>query len=858
MANLDLRPAHLPITVYYKGDVSMQFSFTSGGVLYPLTSVTAANFVISEKNGTTALNLSSGSGLTITAAAGTIDLAITHAQIVALATQEYNYEFYLTLSGGDVWPILDSFFNVSEDGQVSVTSSDVAVSLDGSNVDVSIVAPAASGGGTWGSITGTLSDQTDLQSALDAKAATSHTHALSALTQSSATSGQVPKWNGTAWAAATDSNGVYSGSGTIPDGTAASLAAAGQFTINYANTGLPALWAIDNNNIQLRSPDGNVRIQVDNDQAEIESAAGFRLTIDGSSGTAGQVPTAQGDGTTLWEDQAGGGASITDITYADMQTAITGDTLTEGAFYRITDAAGTDLGFVCQAIKTNEITVNGTGGYLNADFQAAGDYSGATIPAVPYYIYYTGASGAFTVGETITGDDNGSTAVIVSDNGSDTLEVSDVTGDWNTETTFLGGTSGSTATLDTYEAGSPEVAAGSQLGIWRTGFETVIINYLNLSGGTFAVGDTITGGTTGATAVIVTDDGAISMTAYMTSAGVSFDGSEVLDNGNGVTSDQDGAAGSPTIILGDVVIWSLLHYMLTNDTLLDGTDPATNTAAYTILDKATYQETYVPTWDFSEFDFVGNTVVYRQDTIGNLIRGNDGLSVFSWGNSNYERNIINGGIINQKNDFGYIRNVRLAPGAEISNNIIPESSSIYDCEINVSGSIYGNTLMPFAEIGKCIIDHGGEISGNAFLGSGRIIKNTIAQNAKIGDCTIGEGTEIADNILENSGELISITAGEGCTVSRNKIGQGATLGGSTTMGDGAAITDTTLANGYALNVTLAAAEIIDGLNYGQITTIDEATRDGLIAPAAGLLILNTDTSKLNFYTGAGWEAVTSS
>lgn len=37
-------------------------------------------------------------------------------------------------------------------------------------------AVSGGGGGTWGSITGTLSAQTDLQSALDAKAASSHTH----------------------------------------------------------------------------------------------------------------------------------------------------------------------------------------------------------------------------------------------------------------------------------------------------------------------------------------------------------------------------------------------------------------------------------------------------------------------------------------------------------------------------------------------------------------------------------------------------------------------------------------------------------------------------------------------------------
>lgn len=42
--------------------------------------------------------------------------------------------------------------------------------------------PPGGGGGVWGSITGTLSDQTDLQAALDSKAATSHTHTASQVT----------------------------------------------------------------------------------------------------------------------------------------------------------------------------------------------------------------------------------------------------------------------------------------------------------------------------------------------------------------------------------------------------------------------------------------------------------------------------------------------------------------------------------------------------------------------------------------------------------------------------------------------------------------------------------------------------
>ncbi len=85
-------------------------------------------------------------------------------------------------------------------------------------------ADAGGGGATWGGITGTLSAQTDLQSALNAKAATSHTHAPSEITQGGATNGQVLAWNGTAWAPAsasgattflglTDTPGSFSGQG---------------------------------------------------------------------------------------------------------------------------------------------------------------------------------------------------------------------------------------------------------------------------------------------------------------------------------------------------------------------------------------------------------------------------------------------------------------------------------------------------------------------------------------------------------------------------------------------------------------------------------------------------------------------
>jgi hypothetical protein len=76
--------------------------------------------------------------------------------------------------------------------------------------------------------TQTISTVSGLQSALDGKqasgsyASSSHTHSLSDISQSSATTGQVPTWNGTAWAAATPSGGG-GGSYTLPTATSSVL-----------------------------------------------------------------------------------------------------------------------------------------------------------------------------------------------------------------------------------------------------------------------------------------------------------------------------------------------------------------------------------------------------------------------------------------------------------------------------------------------------------------------------------------------------------------------------------------------------------------------------------------------------------
>jgi len=477
-------------------------------------------------------------------------------------------------------------------------------------------------------------------------------------------------------------------------------------------------------------------------------------------GTAGQVlAKINGDDyNTEWVDQSGGGgggASITEITYADMATALQDATLTPGQFYNITDAAGTDLGFICQAVKENEITVNGTGGYLNADFQGEGDYSNV-------------------------------------------------------------------------EAGTG-VAFGTQKGIWRPGFEAIVIPYTNLAGGSFAVGDTITGGNTGATAVVDSDNGS-EVTAYMTSAGVAFDGSEVLDNGNGVTADMNGAAGNPDIALGDVVVWNLLHWQLTDDTLLNGTDPETNTDAYTLLDKATYPETYIEAWDVSEFDFENNWLQRRIDNKGNdiaysFITSQSGywgyafnpILNFQWGNSTWYSVKAIDGLVNDKNTYSSIYANRLYGDAGISENI---GGGIYRANVlNEKAFIYQNTLAETASIEENILSPGIGIDANA-LGLGVLIRANSLSGGRIGANTILENGYIIVN--EGSISIINNTLAVGGYISGNK-GVGAEVAGNT-IGEASGIFDNNIYQAARIaDCMLGDGAFIRNCNIGQNIRIENKT-----------------------------------
>lgn len=616
----------------------------------------------------------------------------------------------------------------------------------------------------------------------------------------------------------------------------------------------------------------------------------------------------------LFDDLPGGpggpgGASYTEVTYSEMQALIASNGLTPGGWYLITDANGTDLGFLTNAVTENTINVSGVGGYLNADFQAVGDYSGAPetfgtqlgiwrtsfeevtidyLNLTPDYVSYSTSSGLLDPAETFT-TDLGTTGEVITDDGAGTVTVQNLSQALVAGEIITGDTSAESVTVDIY------------------------------TNPAFAVGDTITGGTTGATAVIVTDDGASSMTAYMTSPGVSFDGSEILDNGNGVFANQDGAATSPTIVQGDVVIWNLLHWQLTDAALLNGTAPegnvssgnyiyyydasgaftvgetitgddngstavivsddqegmlevsditgdwttettfvgdtSANTAvldgyfpavvgAYTLLDKATYMETYVEAWDVSEFDFPNNWIQRRADanvndqslpfSLESALIGNGAMvtSFFQWGRNSVIGNVSNGGEMNIKNVVGVFRYNTLLPGARIYDISAGESAIFEKNYLDAGATIYAlsvgantvfdlkeNTLGLEARISDIIATgEEYEITGNNLFSYAYITsingssytlnRNVIFSGGQISSLFLTDFSDCSNNVIENSGSITSIDTTSETLIRNNKIGSGATLGISLVISSGN-IENNILENGASLN----------GINAGQNCSI---------------------------------------
>lgn len=161
-------------------------------------------------------------------------------------------------------------------------------------------------------------------------------------------------------------------------------------SVNNITINAPAGYTINNAaSIVINTNGGGVLIRVTNNTT-------YMATANSTGGGAGGYNTIQDEGLALPQrtimnfigagvtaSDVGGKTQIDiiggiiDITEAAISTLISSNAIRLGQHYRITDVTNADLGVVVQGVRVNGITAYGTGIFLNADYQATGDYSSA-------------------------------------------------------------------------------------------------------------------------------------------------------------------------------------------------------------------------------------------------------------------------------------------------------------------------------------------------------------------------------------------------------------------------------------------------------------------------------------------------
>ncbi len=152
-------------------------TFTNSGAAFNISSYTFVLNIRKIGSSSNVIQLTQGSGLTNGGASGILTVQLSASNTAILRQASYYYEINYTVSTQSYGLIHGTLTLVNQYNSEDVNSSiNLSVSLAGTNLNLSITLAGSGGGGgssSWGAITGTLSDQTDLQNALNAKANTS-------------------------------------------------------------------------------------------------------------------------------------------------------------------------------------------------------------------------------------------------------------------------------------------------------------------------------------------------------------------------------------------------------------------------------------------------------------------------------------------------------------------------------------------------------------------------------------------------------------------------------------------------------------------------------------------------------------
>ena len=243
---------HAQGSIAYSGLTGIPSTFAPSAHTHAVSDVTGLQ---------TALDGKQASGTYATLVGGTVpssqlpsyvDDVVEYANLAAF-TEQSTGKIYVARDTGKVYRWSGSaYVEISPSPGSTDSVTEGSTNLYYTNARAAAAAPVQSVAGRTGTVTLAKADvglgsvdntadtakpiSTATQAALDGKAATSHTHSLASLTQSSATTGQVVTWNGSAWAAASPSGGGGGSANIVEAATAAGFPATGASGTIYIAT----------------------------------------------------------------------------------------------------------------------------------------------------------------------------------------------------------------------------------------------------------------------------------------------------------------------------------------------------------------------------------------------------------------------------------------------------------------------------------------------------------------------------------------------------------------------------------------------------------------------------------------------
>jgi hypothetical protein len=256
----------------------------------------------------------------------------------AIATLQQQTSFLINRGAGS------STAGISDINGLIAQGSNVTITGSGTLADPYVI-NASGSGAAWGSITGTLADQTDLQSALDAKQPLDSD--LTTIAGLTATTDSFMQAKGSAWAARTiaqvktdlglagnntgDQTSIVGISGTkaqfdtaVSDGNFLFVGDISQYTDEMAQDAVGAMIDTDN----LAYTDGTPLLSVKLQMSLVDDASGIKLSGDSATPGNSKYYGTDGSGTKGWHAlPAGGAIAWGDITgtladQTDLQSAL--------------------------------------------------------------------------------------------------------------------------------------------------------------------------------------------------------------------------------------------------------------------------------------------------------------------------------------------------------------------------------------------------------------------------------------------------------------------------------------------------------------------------------------------------------